>query len=100
MCLSVSLGSLRRLRLHLGKVMLLLLLLRRGEHLLLPLLLLHHSLLGLLLNHAHADAGLWADDTHAGVRRVHGDARLARLAGLLHEVVVWMGHDLRRVNRT
>lgn len=81
-----------RLRLRLRHVLLL-----RGEHLLLPLLLQD----GLLLSNVHGHAGLGANDAHACVRRVlHGHARLARLAGLLHEVIVWMGHGWRRVCRT
>jgi hypothetical protein len=81
-----------RLRLRLGKMLIV-----RVEHLLLPLLLYH----GLLLSHGQrGEAGLGADDAHVVRRVLHGHARLARLAGLLHEVIVWMGHGWRRVCRT
>ncbi len=87
------LQSLRlRLRLCLGKMLVV-----RVEHLLLPLLLYH----GLLLSHGQrGEAGLGADDAHVVRRVLHGHARLARLAGLLHEVIVWMRHGWRRVCRT
>lgn len=75
---------------------LLLLLLRRKK--LLTLLLLEDGLLLLGSHGGHVDARLWSDHAHIGVLSIlDGHARLAGLAGLLHEVRGMMGHGWRCV---